>query len=66
MKQKSYHKGIEQLVQEGTIQLYKSWNGGDYIIGAVGQLQFEVFQFRMENEYNVEIQFEPIGSKVAR
>ena len=66
MKQKSYHKGIEQLVQEGTIQLYKSWQGSDYIIGAVGQLQFEVFQFRMENEYNVEIQFESIGSKVAR
>ncbi|WP_220741361.1 peptide chain release factor 3 [Leuconostoc miyukkimchii] len=66
MKQKSYHKGIQQLVQEGTIQLYKSWQGSDYIIGAVGQLQFEVFQFRMENEYNVEIQFEQIGSKVAR
>ncbi|MBU7455929.1 peptide chain release factor 3 [Leuconostoc fallax] len=66
MKQKSYHKGIDQLVQEGTIQLYKSWLGSDYIIGAVGQLQFEVFQFRMENEYNTEIQFEPMGSKVAR
>lgn len=66
MKQKSYHKGITQLVQEGTIQLYKSWNSSEYILGAVGQLQFEVFKFRMENEYNVEIQFEPIGSKVAR
>ncbi|CAK8054798.1 peptide chain release factor 3 [Eupransor demetentiae] len=66
MKQKSYHKGITQLVQEGTIQLYKSWTGNEYILGAVGQLQFEVFKFRMENEYNVEIQFEPIGSKVAR
>lgn len=66
MKQKSYHKGITQLVQEGTIQLYKSWNSNEYILGAVGQLQFEVFKFRMENEYNVAIQFEPIGSKVAR
>ncbi|MDF7627573.1 peptide chain release factor 3 [Lactobacillaceae bacterium L1_55_11] len=66
MKQKSYHKGVEQLVQEGTIQLYKSWQGNEYIIGAVGQLQFDVFKFRMENEYNVEIQFELIGSKVAR
>lgn len=66
MKQKSYHKGITQLVQEGTIQLYKAWNSNEYILGAVGQLQFEVFKFRMENEYNVAIQFEPIGSKVAR
>jgi peptide chain release factor 3 len=66
MKQKSFHKGIEQLVQEGTIQLYKTWGAGDYILGAVGQLQFEVFKFRMETEYNTEINFEPIGSKVAR
>lgn len=66
MKQKSFHKGIEQLVQEGTIQLYKTWETGDYIIGAVGQLQFEVFKFRMENEYNTEVIFEPMGNKIAR
>ncbi|QBO36645.1 peptide chain release factor 3 [Periweissella cryptocerci] len=66
MKQKSFHKGIAQLVQEGTIQLYSAWSSGDYILGAVGQLQFEVFKFRMENEYNSEIVLEPMGHKIAR
>ncbi|MCF6514828.1 peptide chain release factor 3 [Lactobacillus sp. S2-2] len=66
MKQKSFHKGIEQLVQEGAIQLYKTYSTGDYIIGAVGQLQFEVFQFRMQNEYNSDVVLEPMGNKTAR
>ncbi|KRN32511.1 peptide chain release factor 3 [Weissella halotolerans] len=66
LKQKSFHKGIEQLVQEGTIQMYQAWDSGDYILGAVGALQFEVFQFRMENEYNTEVNLEPMGSKIAR
>lgn len=66
MKQKSFHKGITQLVQEGTIQLYSAWSSGDYILGAVGALQFEVFKFRMENEYNSEIVLEPMGKKIAR
>lgn len=66
LKQKSFHKGVEQLVQEGTIQMYTAWDSGDYILGAVGQLQFEVFQFRMENEYNTDVVLEPMGSKIAR
>ncbi|MFL1695932.1 peptide chain release factor 3 [Weissella kandleri] len=66
LKQKSFHKGVTQLVQEGTIQMYTAWDSGDYILGAVGQLQFEVFQFRMENEYNSEVILEPMGSKIAR
>ena len=55
MKQKSFHKGIEQLVQEGAIQLYTNYQTGEYMLGAVGQLQFEVFKHRMENEYNAEV-----------
>ena len=66
MKQKSFHKGIEQLVQEGAIQLYKTYHTGEYILGAVGQLQFEVFQYRLMNEYNAEVVMTPIGSKIAR
>ena len=66
MKQKSFHKGIDQLVQEGAVQLYSTYSTGDYILGAVGQLQFEVFQFRMLNEYNSEVVMEPLGHKVAR
>ncbi|MDO4432102.1 MAG: peptide chain release factor 3 [Aerococcaceae bacterium] len=66
MKQKSFHKGIEQLVQEGAIQLYKTFHTEEYIIGAVGQLQFEVFQYRLLNEYNAEVDMTPIGNKIAR
>ncbi|WP_066317675.1 peptide chain release factor 3 [Bacillus sp. FJAT-29814] len=66
MKQKSFYKGIQQLVQEGAIQLYKTIRMEDYILGAVGQLQFEVFEHRMKNEYNSEVLMERLGSKIAR
>jgi len=66
MKQKHFHKGIQQLVQEGAIQLYKTVKTEDYLLGAVGQLQFEVFEHRMRNEYNVEVIMEHVGSKIAR
>ncbi len=66
LKQKSFHKGIEQLVQEGAIQLYKTYHTNEYIIGAVGQLQFEVFQYRLLNEYNAEVNMSSIGSRIAR
>jgi peptide chain release factor 3 len=66
MKQKSFHKGIHQLVQEGAVQLFKTVKTDDYILGAVGQLQFEVFEHRMKNEYNAEVVMEHLGSKVAR
>lgn len=66
LKQKSFHKGIEQLVQEGAIQLYKTYHTNEYIIGAVGQLQFEVFQYRLLHEYNAEIDMTPMGSRIAR
>lgn len=65
MKQKQFHKGINQLVQEGAIQLYKT-KFEDYILGAVGQLQFEVFVHRMKNEYHVDVVMEQMGSKVVR
>lgn len=66
MKSKQFHKGILQLVQEGAIQYYKTLHTEDVILGAVGQLQFEVFEHRMKNEYNVEVVMQPIGSKIAR
>ncbi|WP_155286525.1 peptide chain release factor 3 [Lacticaseibacillus zhaodongensis] len=66
MKQKSFHKGMQQLVQEGAIQLYRTYTTEEYILGAVGQLQFEVFKFRMENEYNSEVEMTPIGNRTAR
>lgn len=66
MKQKSFYKGLNQLVQEGAIQLYKTYLTEDFLIGAVGQLQFEVFKHRMSGEYNTEIIMEPMGTKIAR
>lgn len=66
MKQKSYYKGLEQLVQEGAIQLYRTYHGNEAILGAVGQLQFEVFESRMNNEYNSEVVMTPMGQREAR
>lgn len=66
LKQKHFHKGIHQLVQEGAIQLFKTVTMEEYLLGAVGQLQFEVFEHRMRNEYNTEVIIERIGSKIAR
>jgi peptide chain release factor 3 len=65
MKQKQFHKGIYQLVQEGAIQLYKT-KFEDYILAAVGQLQFEVFEHRMKNEYNTDVVMDHLGSKIVR
>lgn len=54
-KRKSFDKGILQLSDEGAIQLLKSYEReGDLIFAAVGQLQFEVMQYRLKDEYGVE------------
>src|SRR5699024_7959178 len=66
MKQKHFYKGIEQLVQERTFQYYKTVHTNQPILGAVGQLQFEVFEHRMKNEYNTDVIMEPVGKKIAR
>ncbi|WP_096439931.1 peptide chain release factor 3 [Alteribacter populi] len=66
LKHKQYHKGMKQLVQEGTIQLYRTPYFDDYIIGAVGELQFQVFEYRMKNEYKVDIEFQHMTHELAR
>jgi peptide chain release factor 3 len=66
MKQKSFQKGIEQLVQEGAIQFYRTYTTNEIMLGAVGQLQFEVFKDRMEREYNADIVMTPLGHKTVR
>lgn len=54
-KRKSFDKGILQLTEEGAIQILKPCDlSGDLIFAAVGQLQFEVMQYRLRDEYNVE------------
>lgn len=66
MKSKQFKKGLEQLVQEGAIQLFKTYPMENYIIGAVGELQYQVFEHRMKHEYNVDVMFESIGERIPR
>ncbi|MBQ0019799.1 MAG: peptide chain release factor 3 [Bacteroidales bacterium] len=61
MKTKQLEKGINQLMDEGVAQLFINQFNGRKIIGTVGQLQFEVIQYRLENEYNAKCRWEPIS-----
>lgn len=61
MKTKQLEKGISQLMDEGVAQLFVNQFNGRKIIGTVGQLQFEVIQYRLENEYNAKCRWEPIS-----
>jgi peptide chain release factor 3 len=60
MKRKQFVKGTEQIAQEGAIQIFKVPYSGmeEVIVGVVGTLQFEVFQYRMKNEYGVDLRIE--------
>ena len=57
MKRKQFIKGTEQIAQEGAIQIFKVPFAGmeEVIVGVVGTLQFDVFQYRMRSEYGVEL-----------
>ncbi len=60
MKRKQFVKGINQIAQEGAIQIFQEFNTGmeEIIVGVVGVLQFDVLKYRLENEYKVEIKLE--------
>ncbi|MDD6552365.1 MAG: peptide chain release factor 3 [Prevotellaceae bacterium] len=60
MKSKQFQKGIEQLMNEGVAQLFINQFNNRRIIGTVGQLQFEVIQYRLEHEYNAKCRWEPV------
>ncbi len=60
MKQKQLDKGVRQLMDEGVAQLFVNQVTGRKIIGTVGQLQFEVIQYRLEHEYNAKCKWEPL------
>ena len=67
-KYKQFRKALEQLDSEGVVQVLKNDARGDAapVIAAVGPMQFEVMQARMDNEYNVETIAEPVPYSVAR
>ena len=68
LKRKQLMKGLEQLCQEGTVQLFyeEGRASSDPILGAVGELQFDVLLFRLQNEYNVDCTLNRLPYQIAR
>ena len=68
LKRKQFEKGLDQLAQEGAIQIFHQRGGGmrDPILGAVGALQLEVLQYRLLHEYGAQITLERLSYQVAR
>lgn len=68
MKRKQFVKGVEQIAKEGAIQIFTELGGGmeEIIVGVVGVLQFEVLEYRLLNEYNVEIIQSPLPYQYLR
>jgi len=60
-KRKAFDKGMEQMAQEGTVQIMRSLNDQDSLVAAVGRLQFDVLQYRLRQEYRVETILEPLS-----
>lgn len=66
MKRKQLQKGLEQLVEEGAVQMFRPVMNSDYILGAVGLLQFDVIVHRLKAEYAVDALYEPVPIATAR
>jgi len=66
LKVKQLHKGLQQLGEEGAVQVFKPLDGGDLILGAVGMLQFDVVASRLQGEYGVDAMFEGASVSTAR
>ncbi|MDG2037705.1 MAG: peptide chain release factor 3 [Luminiphilus sp.] len=66
MKAKALQKGLQQLSEEGSTQVFSPLNNSDLIVGAVGQLQFDVVAYRLADEYKVEALYEPVNVYTAR
>jgi len=66
LKAKHLKKALESLAEEGVTQLFRLQVGGDFVIGAVGQLQIDVMAERVATEYGVEVTFEACPYETAR
>jgi peptide chain release factor 3 len=68
MKRKQLKKGLEQLAQEGSVQLFRPPEGreGEAILGVVGELQFDVVKHRLAAEYGVDARIERLSFSLAR
>ncbi len=66
MKSKQLQRGLQQLSEEGSTQVFTPLTSSDLIVGAVGQLQFDVVAYRLQDEYKVEALYEPVNVYTAR
>jgi peptide chain release factor 3 len=66
LKMKQLQKGLQQLSEEGAVQLFQPFKNNDLVLGAVGQLQFEVVMYRLQDEYKVDCMYEPVNVQTAR
>ncbi|HET9053862.1 MAG TPA: peptide chain release factor 3, partial [Cyclobacteriaceae bacterium] len=66
LKTKQLQKGLQQLSEEGSTQVFFPLNNNDIVVGAVGVLQFEVVAYRLKDEYKVEAIYEPVNVTTAR
>jgi peptide chain release factor 3 len=67
MKRKQMQKGIQELAEEGTVQLFfEPGREKDPICGVVGQLQFDILAYRLEHEYNAKVRLDRLGYSHAR
>jgi peptide chain release factor 3 len=66
LKIKQLQKGLQQLGEEGAVQVFNPMNGADIILGAVGVLQFDVVAHRLMSEYGVDVMFEGSSIYTAR
>ena len=66
LKLKQLQKGLVQMAEEGAVQVFRPLIGNDYILGAVGVLQFEVTMARLKDEYSVDASYEPLSFSLAR
>ncbi|HEU0264792.1 MAG TPA: peptide chain release factor 3 [Geobacterales bacterium] len=66
LKSKALEKGLVQLAEEGTTQVFRPLMGSDWVIGAVGMLQFDVVMHRLQHEYNVKATYEAVNCVTAR
>ena len=66
LKVKHLRKGLKQLAEEGAVQVFRPITGSDFILGAVGVLQFDVTMARLKSEYGVDAVYEPVEVAAAR
>jgi len=68
MKHKQFQKGINQLAEEGAVQVFRTFRDRteDIILGVVGKLQFEVFEYRLKAEYGADIVLQHLRFNIAR